>query len=58
MRAFNILEQMDHYRAIIDEVHSWIVCAPIASPEEMMQNAERIALITSPEFANKGCKYD
>ncbi len=32
--------------AKLEEVHCWIVCAPIASPEDMMQNAERIEQIT------------
>lgn len=32
----------------LNEVHSWIVCAAIASPDDMMQNAERIEEITRP----------
>lgn len=32
----------------LNEVHSWIVCAAIASPDDMMQNAERIEQITRP----------
>ena len=35
-------------QAKLDEVHSWIVCAPIATAEDMVQNAERIELITRP----------
>lgn len=35
---------------IIAEVHSWIVCAAIASPEDMAQNFGRICEITDPEF--------
>lgn len=35
-------------RKKLDEVHSWIVCASIASPDDMMQNAERIEEITRP----------
>jgi hypothetical protein len=38
-------------REIIDEVHSWIVCACIANAEDMMQSAERIAEITSPDYS-------
>lgn len=34
--------------AKLNEVHSWIVCAAIASPDDMMQNAERIEEITRP----------
>lgn len=30
------------------EIHSWIVCAAIASPEDLMQNAERIEALSSP----------
>lgn len=30
------------------EIHAWIVCAGIATPADMMQNAERIADITKP----------
>lgn len=33
---------------IIGEVHSWAVCACIATPEEMMQNISRIVEITRP----------
>lgn len=33
-------------QAKIDEVHSWIVCAGIATPEDMMQSAAHIAAIT------------
>lgn len=35
-------------KAKLDEVHSWIVCAPIATAEDMMQNAPRIIEITAP----------
>ncbi|MGQ0595809.1 hypothetical protein [Aquabacterium sp.] len=31
---------------VVSEVHSWIVCAAIASPDDMMQNAPHIAEIT------------
>ena len=33
---------------IVDEVHSWAVCACIATPEDMMQNIPRIVEITRP----------
>lgn len=36
--------------AVVQEVHSWIVCAPIATPEDMMQSAPRIAEITAPDY--------
>lgn len=43
-----LTHEIEILRSIIDEVHSWIVCAAIASPEDMMQSAERIAKITTP----------
>lgn len=36
--------------AVVEEVHAWIVCAPIATPEDMMQAAPRIAEITAPDY--------
>ncbi len=35
---------------VIAEVQAWIVCAAIATPEDMMQSAPRIAEITSPGY--------
>jgi hypothetical protein len=37
-------------RDIIAEVHSWAVCAAVASPEDMAQNFPRIAEITAPDY--------
>lgn len=37
-------------KRIIAEIHSWIVCAPIATAEDMMQNASRIVEISDPDF--------
>lgn len=37
-------------RTVVEEVHSWIVCAAIASPEDMAQNFQHIETITSPDF--------
>jgi hypothetical protein len=34
---------------IIDEVHSWVVCAPICSSDDFMQNVDRIIEITEPK---------
>lgn len=34
--------------AVTDEVHSWVVCGCIASPEDMAGNFERIVAITAP----------
>lgn len=44
-------ELVSKQREIIEEVHSWIVCACIASAEDMMQSAERIAEITGPDYS-------
>lgn len=38
--------EIEQLRARLDEVHSWIVCAAIASPADMMQNAPRIIDVT------------
>lgn len=46
------LAEVTRQQQIIDEVHSWIVCAPIATPDDMMQNAQRIIDITGPKDAN------
>lgn len=36
--------------AVVQEVHSWIVCAAITTPEDMMQSAGRITEITAPDY--------
>jgi hypothetical protein len=36
-------------KKIVWEVHSWAVCAPIASADDMMQNIGRIIAITEPK---------
>lgn len=46
--------QVAELRSKLNEVHSWIVCAAIASPDDMMQYAQRIEEITRPETA---CTY-
>lgn len=46
--------EMARLRSIISEVHGWIVCAAIATPEDMMQNAEHICNITSPDYKGSG----
>lgn len=43
-----IQQELQRLNAIISEVHSWIVCAPTASAEDMMQNAGRVIEITTP----------
>lgn len=47
-------QEIESLRARLDEVHSWIVCAPIASAQDMLQNAEHIAAITAPQETNHG----
>ena len=37
-------------RKRLDEVHAWIVCAAITSPEDLLQNAPRIIAITDPDY--------
>lgn len=41
--------EVERFRAIVDEVHSWAVCAAIASPEDMAQNFPHIVEITGPK---------
>lgn len=36
---------------IIEEVHSWVVCGAIATPEDMAYSFPRIAEITEPKHA-------
>ncbi len=48
-RAEEARAQAVAVRAKLNEVHSWIVCAAIASPDDMMQSAARIEEITRPE---------
>lgn len=48
--VLSMLFEVNRLRKIVDETHSWIVCAAIASPEDMTQNFKRIAEITSPDY--------
>ena len=41
-------EENRRLRAVIEEVHSWAVCACFATPEDMAQNFPRIVEITTP----------
>lgn len=43
-------EYIEKLRRIISEVHSWVVCAAITTPEDMAQNFERIEEITNPTY--------
>ena len=52
MSAAQVIQYQDgeikRLKGIVDEVHSWIVCACIASAEDMMQSADHICEITAP----------
>lgn len=43
-----LIEQHHQLLAEREEVHSWILCACFATPEDMMQNAARITELTKP----------
>lgn len=43
-----LVQEVESLREKLAEVHSWIVCACIATPEDMMQSAARIEEITRP----------
>jgi hypothetical protein len=43
-----MFDEIERLRAVVDEVHSWAVCACIASPEDMAQNFPHIVEITAP----------
>ena len=45
--VLSMLQEVEELRQIVNEVHSWIVCACMATPEEMAGNFERIEQITS-----------
>jgi hypothetical protein len=40
-------QEIKRLRAVVDEVHRWVVCGCIAPPEDMAGNFERIAAITA-----------
>lgn len=50
------IKEIHRLRNIIQEVNLWIVCGitNIASPEDLMQNADRIFEITEPEYKGSG----
>ncbi|AXY83345.1 hypothetical protein [Acidovorax phage ACPWH] len=47
-------QELEDLRVRLDEVHSWIVCAVISTPADMMQNAEHICAITAPKENQNG----
>lgn len=42
-------KEIQRLKEIVSEVHGWIVCAGITTPEDMAGNFERIAEITTPK---------
>lgn len=42
--------EIEALRKIVAEVHAWVVCAAITTPEDMAQNFARIEKITNPEY--------
>lgn len=46
--VLSMLMEVERTRKIINEIHSWIVCAAITTPEDMAQNFDRICEITMP----------
>jgi hypothetical protein len=47
-------KEIARLKSIISEIHSWIVCACITTPEDMAENFDRVAQITDPEYKGKG----
>ena len=47
-------EENRRLRAVIEEVHSWAVCACFATPEDMAENFPRIVEITIPNTELSG----
>lgn len=45
--VLSMLYEVEELRKIVNEVHAWIVCAAITTPEDMAGNFERIEHITS-----------
>lgn len=41
-----LAHEVEDLRARLSEIHSWIVCAAIATPEDLMQNAIRICAVS------------
>ncbi len=46
--------EIDRLRAVVNEVNSWIVCAAIATPDDMAGNFVRIEQITNPDYKGGG----
>ena len=44
--VYSLAAELEDARKRLAEVHSWIVCACIATPEDMMQSAPRMTAVT------------
>jgi hypothetical protein len=49
--------RIQHLESIINEVHSWAVCAAIATPDDMAQNFPRIVEITQLDTMRQRTEY-
>lgn len=47
-------DEAQRLRKIVDAVHSWAVCAGIATPDDMASNFPHIVKITGPDYAGDG----
>lgn len=56
--VLSLAAEIQRLESIIAEVYSWIVCSAICTDEDMMNNAERIAQITAPNYEGAGGDYD
>lgn len=53
-KAKAVLQRLlDDRDARISEIHGWIVCAVIASPDDLLQSAEYFTRLTDPESLAK-----
>lgn len=43
-----VVDEVKRLREVVNEVHAWVVCGAITSPEDMAANFSRIAAITTP----------
>lgn len=44
-----VVDEVKRLRAVVEEVHAWIVCGAITTPQDMAGNFEHITKITAPE---------
>lgn len=46
--------EIERLRSIIDSIYSWVICDPIAPPEDMAQSFPLIQRITDPDYKGNG----